>query len=59
MEEEKFNSVDVRELALKWISKREEYQTLWVTGNIYLPSCDQINSDYVSDVLSGDKLVSH
>ena len=52
-----YSSIDIRELSLKWTSKRKVYQTLAVTGNVYLPPIDQVNWDFISDVLTGDKKV--
>ena len=39
-------------------SKRETYDMLTIKGGYYLPPIDQANSDYISDILSGDKKVS-
>ena len=55
MEEEKQNIIDVREMALKWTTKGEIYKVLTTTGEIYLPPIDQINWDYIRDILWGDK----
>ena len=52
------SSIDVREMALKWTTKAEVYKVLTTTGGIYLPSVDQINWDFIRDILSGEKLVS-
>ena len=49
--------VDVREMALKWTYKAEVYKKLTITGNIYLPPVDKINSDFVWDIMWGDKYV--
>ena len=38
-------------------SKREVYDILTVEGGYYLPSIEQANANYISDVLSGDKIV--
>ena len=57
MEEEKTDTLDVREMALKWTTKAEVYKVLTVTCGLYLPPIDQTNCDYVSDILCGDKLV--
>ena len=56
MEETKTVVVDVRELALKWSSKVEVYKVLTITGKVYLPAV-QVNCDFISDLLSGDKNV--
>ena len=58
MEEEKQNIFDVKEMALKWTTKGEIYKVLTTTGEIYLPPIDQINWDYIRDILWGDKPVS-
>ena len=58
MEEQKMSSIDVREMALKCTTKSEVYKVLTTTGEIYLPPVDQINWDFIRDLLSGDKLVS-
>ena len=52
------SSIDVREMALKCTTKSEVYKVLTTTGEIYLPPVDQINWDFIRDLLSGDKLVS-
>ena len=59
MEEEDKSLIDVREMSLKCTSKREVYKVLSITGNVYLPPESQINSDFIRDILSGDKLVCH
>ena len=38
-------------------SKKEAYDTLAVYGRYYLPPIDQVDSDYIADVLSGHKKV--
>ena len=57
MEEENMSMVDVREIALKWSTKDEVYKVLTITGNVYLPPVQQVNSNFIRDVLWGDKLV--
>ena len=52
MEDEKLSSIDVREMALKWTTKAEVYKVLNTTGGIYLPPVDQINWDFIRDILS-------
>ena len=59
MEEEKLRTIDVREIALKCTTKAEVYKVLTIIGGIYLPPIEQINSDFIRDILSGDKLVSY
>ena len=49
--------IDVRDMVLKWSTKAEEYKALTITGNIYIPLVDQINSDYIRDILWRDKQV--
>ena len=36
----------------------EVYKVLTTTGEVYFPSIDQINLDFIMDLLWGDKLVS-
>ena len=57
MENQMMPTIDVREMALKWTTKREVYRVLTTTAGVYLPSIDQINWDFVRDILSWDKLV--
>ena len=57
MEEEKLTNIDVREMALKSTKRAEIYKVLTTTWEIYLPPVDQINSDFIREILSGDKLV--
>ena len=59
MEEEKLAKIDVREIALKCSTKAEVYRVLVISGGIYLPSVDQINGEFIRDILSGEKLVSY
>ena len=35
-------------------SKRETYDKLTGKGRCYLPPIDQVNSDYIADILSGN-----
>ena len=57
MEDENMSYVDVREMALKWSTKSEVYKVMTITGNVYFPPVDQINSDFIRDILWGDKHV--
>ena len=57
MEMENMSMVDVREIALKWSTKAEVYKVLTITGNVYLPPVYQINSNFIRNVLWGEKLV--
>ena len=57
MEDENMSYVDVREMALKWSTKSEVYKVMTITVNVYLPPVDQINSDFIRDILWGDKHV--
>ena len=52
------SSIDIMEMALKCTTKSEVYKVLTITGGIYLPPVDQINWDFIRDLLLGDKLVS-
>ena len=56
MEEEKLAKIDVREMALKCSTKAEVYKVLVISGGIYLPSVDQINGEFIRDILSGENL---
>ena len=38
-------------------TKRKMYDTLAIRGGYFLPLFFQANSDYIADILSGDKLV--
>ena len=51
------SSIDVREMALKCTTKSEVYKVLTITGGIYLPPADQINWDFIRDLLFDDKLL--
>ena len=57
MEEEKLTKINVREMALKCTTKADVYKVLINCGRVYLPPVDQINGDFISNILSGDKLV--
>ena len=48
-----------RIFALKCTTKAEVYKVSTITGGIYLPPIEQINSDFIREILSGDKLVSY
>ena len=57
MEDENMSSIDVREMALTCTTKSEVYKVLTLTGNVYLPPIQQVNSDFIRDILWGEKLV--
>ena len=59
MEEEKLITIDVREIAMKCKTKGEVYKVLTTTGELYLQPIDQVNWDYIRDIISGDKQVSY
>ena len=48
-------SMDIRELALKYRSKHEMYNKLTVSGGLYLPTESDINNEYISDIMQGRK----
>ena len=54
MEQREFT---VHEFGIVSQSKREVYDILTVEGGYYLPPIEQANANYISDVLSGDKIV--
>ena len=54
MEEEGYFLLDVKETNLKCTGKIEVYKILSITSNVYLLPQNQINSDFISDILSGD-----
>ena len=47
----------VHEFGIVSQSKREVYDVLTIEGGYYLPPIEQANADYISDNLSGDKIV--
>ena len=49
--------VDVRELALKWSSKEEVYKVHTITGKVYLPPVQQVNWDFINDLMWGENKV--
>ena len=57
-EKDKMCTLDAREMALKCSTKGEVYKVLSVTGAMHLPPVEQVNWDFVRDLLCGDKLVS-
>ena len=59
MEEEKAGSIDVRQMALKWTKKSWGIQGPHNFRSVYLPPIDQVNWDFIRDIISGDKLVRH
>ena len=59
MEEEILAKIDVREMALKCSTKVYVYKVLVISGGIYLSSVDQINGEFIRNILSGEKLVSY
>ena len=60
MEEEKeMSTLDVRDMTLKWSTKEEVYKVLTISGAMYLPPVDQVNSDFIRDLLRGDKLLRY
>ena len=46
-----------KELGLKATSKTEIYRLLTPDGRIYLPPIKEANHHYISDIISGKKLV--
>ena len=58
-EEKKISTLDVRDMALKWLTKGEVYKVLRITSTMYLPPVEQVNSDFIRDLLRGDKLVRY
>ena len=57
MEEENLSIINVREIGLKWSTKSEVYKVLTITGGVYLPPVQQINSEFIREVLWVQKLV--
>ena len=57
MEDENMSSIDVREMALTCTTKSEVYKVLTLTVNVYPPPIQQVNSDFIRDILWGEKLV--
>ena len=47
----------VKEFGIVSQSKKEVYDVLTIEGGYYLPPIEQANADYISDILSGDKMV--
>jgi hypothetical protein len=45
-------------MEVKASTKKETYKLLELETNVFLPPIAEANCDYISDVLSGDKLVS-
>ena len=54
----KMNQKDftVKEFGTVSQSKKEDYDVLTVDGGYSLPLIEQANADYISDILSGDKM---
>ena len=52
------SSVDVRVMALNCTGGSEVYKVLTLTGNVYLPPMQQINSDFIRNIMWGEKLVT-
>ena len=48
----------VHEFGIVSQSKKEVYDVLTVEGGYYLPPIELANDDYISDILSGDKIVA-
>ena len=57
MEPRNTETIDVIELALKWSTKEEVYKVLTISGKVYLPPVQQVNWDFIHDLLWGDKKV--
>ena len=51
-------SFTVHEFGITCRSKKEVYDMLTIHGGYYLPPIEQSNADYISDILSGEKIVS-
>ena len=57
-EEDKMSILDARDMALKCSTKGQVYKVLSVTEAMHLPPVEQVNWDFIRDLLRGDKLVS-
>ena len=49
------NTLTVNQFRVAARSKKETYGILTIKGGKYLPLVSQINADYISDILSGNK----
>ena len=49
------NTLTVNQFRVAARSKKETYGILTIKGRKYLPLVSQINADYISDILSGNK----
>ena len=56
MEEETFN---VKELSVKYQSKKDMYKILQVEGGIYLPPISQADHKFIAQIVTGEKKVSY
>ena len=48
----------LHELGVVLQSKKELYDLLTIECGYYLPTKEQANADYISDILNGDKIVN-
>ena len=48
----------VHEFGIVSQSKKEAYDVLTVEGGYFLPPIEQANADYISDILSSDKIIA-
>ena len=56
--EERRKQYTVHEFGIVCHSKKEVYDILTINGGYFLPPIEQADSDYIADILSGEKLVS-
>ena len=55
MEEE--DCINWQEVSVHVRSKREIYQLMCLKGGYYLPPVEQADSDYIHDIMTGEKKV--
>ena len=52
------NSMNIKELAVVWQSKKDMYKILQVEGGIYLPPLEQANHLFIAQIVTREKLVN-
>ena len=52
---EELEEVNIQKMAVHCRLKKEVYDILTLRGNVYLPKIQDINSDFISDIIQGRK----
>ena len=54
----KRSKMRAQQIRLKSLNKKEVYQMLKTKGNVYLPQLSEVNHEYISRIIFGEKKMS-